>query len=176
MISSRVYIGIDVGSKGFITVNNGRDLTFLSIADNDIYAISNFLQAVKNTYPDVVCAMEEVHAIFGSSAKATFAFGEINGILKGLLIANQIPYHLIQPKKWQSEIWENKDMVATYKTIVVKGKNVVKKDVNTKQTSFNAAKRIFPAVDLRKTERCKNLDDNKCDSLLICEYARRKNL
>jgi hypothetical protein len=67
-------------------------------------------------------------------------------------------------------------MVVSYKTVTIKGKQVSKKEVNTKQTSFNAAKRIFPAVDLRKTERCKNLDDNKCDSLLISEYARRKNL
>ena len=175
-MSDRVYIGIDVGSKGFITVNNGKELTFLSIEDNDAYAISNFLQAVKSAYPNVVCAMEEIHALFGSSAKSTFSFGEINGLLKGLLIANRIPYHLIPPKKWQSEIWENKDMVVTYKPITIKGKNTMKKEVNTKQTSFNAAKRIFPMVDLRKTERCKKLDDNKCDSLLICEYARRKNL
>lgn len=175
-MNERVYIGIDVGSKGFITLNTGSELTFLSIADNDSYAISNFLQEIKETYPNVVCAMEEIHAIFGSSAKATFAFGEINGLLKGLLIANKIPYHLIPPKRWQAEIWDNKDVVATYKQVTIKGKLVNKKEVNTKQTSLNAAKRIFPEVDLRKTERCKKLDDNKCDSLLISEYARRKNL
>lgn len=175
-MEQRVYLGIDVGSKGFVTLNTGTELRFYSIADNDAYQLSNILHDIKAEFPNAVCAMEEIHAIFGSSAKATFAFGEINGLLKGLLIANKIPYHLVAPKKWQSEIWDNKDMVVSYKTVTIKGKQVSKKEVNTKQTSFNAAKRIFPAVDLRKTERCKNLDDNKCDSLLISEYARRKNL
>lgn len=175
-MEQRVYLGIDVGSKGFLALNTGTELRFYSIADNDAYQLSNILHDIKAEFQNVVCAMEEIHAIFGSSAKATFAFGEINGLLKGLLIANKIPYHLVAPKKWQSEIWDNKDMVVSYKTAIIKGKQVSKKEVNTKQTSFNAAKRIFPAVDLRKTERCKNFDDNKCDSLLISEYARRKNL
>lgn len=175
-MNDRVYLGIDVGSKGFITLNTGIDLRFYPIADNDGYKLSDILRNIKEEYPNVICAMEEIHAIFGSSAKSTFSFGEINGLLKGLLIANKIPYHLVQPKKWQSEIWENKDMVVAYKQVTIKGKQVTKKDVNTKQTSLNAAKRIFPNVDLRKTEKCKNLDDNKCDSLLISEYARRKNL
>lgn len=175
-MNDRVYIGIDVGAKGFITLNTGSELKFYSIYDNDSYQLSNILCGIKNEYPNIVCAIEEVHALYGSSAKATFAFGEINGLLKGLLIANKIPYHLIQPKKWQSEMWDNKDMVITYKQVTIKGKTVNKKDVNTKQTSFNAAKRIFPLVDLRKSERCKKYDDNKVDSILISEYARRKNL
>lgn len=175
-MENRVYLGIDVGSKGFITLNTGSEFKFYSIADNDIYQLSDIFRDIKNEYPNIVCVIESVHAIFGSSAKATFAFGEINGILKGLLMANKIPYHLVPPKTWQKEMWDNKDLVVSYKTITVKGKDVSKKDINTKQTSINAAKRIFPNIDLRKTERCKNPDDNKVDSLLIAEYGRRKNL
>lgn len=175
-MNNRVYLGIDVGSKGFLTLNKGGEFEFYSIEDNDFYRLSEIFSDIKGRFPDVVCVMEEVHAIFGSAAKATFSFGEINGLLKGLLIANKIPYHLVPPKKWQSEIWDNRDMVITYKTVTMKGKETTRKEVNTKQTSFNAAKRIFPHVDLRKTERCKKNDDNKCDSLLISEYGRRKNL
>lgn len=175
-MENRVYIGIDVGSKGFITLNNGSEFKFYSIQDNDAYQLSDILRGIKEQYPNVVCAIEQIHALYGSSAKATFSFGEINGLLKGLLIANKIPYHLVQPKTWQKEMWDNKDMVITYKSVTIKGKETTKKEVNTKQTSLNAAKRIFPSIDLRKTERCKNPDDNKVDSLLIAEYARRKNL
>ena len=169
----RVYLGIDPGSKGFITLMSDEGIEFFSIEDNDFYKLGDILHDIKERYSDVVCVMEEVHAIFGSSAKGTFNFGEINGLLKGLLIANKIPYHLIQPKIWQKEIWDNKDMVYLYK-ISKDGKK--KKVVNTKPTSFNAAKRLFPNVDFRKTTRCKKDDDNKIDSLLICEYGRRKNL
>lgn len=173
---SRVYIGIDPGSKGFITLANGSSFSFFSIEDNDFYKLGDILKDIKETFQDVVCAIEDVHAIFGSSAKSTFSFGEINGVLKGLLIANKIPYHLVPPKKWQSEIWEFNDLVVSYKDIVVKGKDVRKKEINTKKTSLNAAKRLFPNVDFRKSSRCKKPDDNKIDSLLLAEYARRKNL
>ena len=174
---SKVYLGVDVGSKGFITLNIDGEFTFYSIADLDFYQISDILRNIRNNYKDVVCTIEEVHAIHNSSAKATFAFGEINGILKGLLIANKIPYHLVQPKVWQGVIWENKDIVVKYKTIKDKktNKEKSKKVIDTKASSFNAAKRLFPNIDLRRTDKCKNLDDNKCDSLLICEYGKRKN-
>lgn len=176
MQNDRVYLGIDVGSKGFITLNMGNEFKFYSIADNDAYQLSDILRNIKEQYPNVVCAIEEIHAIYNSAAKSTFSFGEINGLLKGLLIANKIPYHLVPPKTWQKEMWDNKDLVITYKTINKKGKDVSIKDVNTKQTSINAAKRIFPTIDLRRTEKCKKIDDNKVDSLLISEYGRRKNL
>lgn len=174
----KAYLGIDVGGKGFITLRNPNGLfEFKSIDDSTPAELNMFLSSAKQQYgDDLFCAMEEVHAIFGSSAKATFAFGEINGLLKGLLIANRIPFSLVQPKIWQKEIWNNQDIVVEYKKVTVKGVEQTRKEVNTKQTSFNAAQRIFPEIDLRKTERCKKLDDNKCDSLLICEYARRKNL
>lgn len=172
----RVYLGIDPGAKGFLTLYGNVDIKHYSIADNDFYKLGDILREIKELHPNIVCVMEEVHAIFGSSAKSTFSFGEINGLLKGLLIANKIPYHLVEPKKWQKEIWENKDMVVTYKSVTIRGKQIMKKEINTKQTSINAAKRLFPNIDFRKTERCKNIDDNKVDSTLIAEYARRKNL
>lgn len=173
---NRVYMGIDPGEKGFITVMKDKAMIFFSIKDNDFYRIDEFLKEMKELNPNIVCIMEEVHAIFGSSAKATFSFGEINGLLKGLLIANKIPYHLVPPKKWQGELWDSKDMVITYKDVFIKGKETKRKEVNTKKTSFNTASRLFPMVDFRKTERCKNPDDNKIDSILLAEYGRRKNL
>ena len=173
---NRTYIGIDPGSKGFITIRYDDGIyKFIPLEGCDFHALSLELMMLHET-KDTFAIMEEVHAVFGSSAKATFAFGEINGMLKGLLIATGIPYQLIQPKQWQKEIWINQDMVVDYKKVTVKGVEQTRKDVNTKQTSYNAARRLFPYIDLRKSERCKNFDDNKVDSLLICEYARRKNL
>jgi hypothetical protein len=172
----RTYIAIDPGSKGFITIRHDNGLfEFIPIEGCNIHNVALKFQQLQFS-KDVFAVMEEVHAIFGSSAKATFAFGEINGLLKGLLIATGIPYQLVQPKTWQKEIWINQDMVVEHKKVVVKGVEQSRKEVNTKQTSFNAAKRLFPDIDLRKSERCRNWDDNKVDSLLLCEYARRKNL
>lgn len=166
----KTYIGIDPGEKGFITVGTpDGQFQFFSIADHTELQIASFLGDVKRDCPSPVAAMEDVHAIFGSSAKATFNFGRIVGLLQGLLIANHIPYVLVPPKAWQGEIWGFNDKVYRYK---VDGKKMV----DTKGTSFNAAHRLYPDVDLRRTPACKKEDDNKCDSLLLCGYAQRKNL
>lgn len=173
----KTFIGIDPGQKGFVSVifPDGH-YEFCSIADTDVLYINRYLADVKARSEQVVAVMEDVHSIFGSSAKSTFAFGEIKGLLRGLLIANEIPYSLVPPKLWQAGVWDHCDMVVSFKTVKRGDKEVKQKVVDTKATTFNAARRLFPSVDFRKTERCKNLDDNKADSMLMAEFARRRNL
>lgn len=171
----RTYIGIDPGSLGFITVlHPGGERDYLSIKTSTPLEIADFLS--KYVSPeDSFVIMEEVHAVHGSSASATFAFGEINGLLKGILTALHLPYALVQPKEWQNCIWINQDKV--YKAGKVNPKTgKISRTIDTKPTSMNAALRLFPNVDFRRTPSCKSLDDNKVDSVLICEYARRMNL
>ena len=169
-------MAIDPGSKGFIVTQKNSEFSFYSIADNDLHQLAKIIENIRLSNTNLVCVMEQIHAIFGSSAKATFSFGEIYGQLQGLLIANKIPYVLVQPKAWQKEMWTNSDMVVNYKKVAIKGKETIRKEVDTKNTSINAAKRLFPHIDFRKSERCKNVDDNKVDATLMSEYARRKNL
>lgn len=175
-MNEKLYIGIDVGAKGFISMQKNGVWRHFSIEDNDLYQLSDIMLRARLDNDSIVCVIEDVHAIFGSSAKATFQFGFNKGYLIGLLTANQIPYVLVQPKEWQREMWGNSDMVVNYKTVNIKGKETTRKEVNTKQTSINACKRLFPNLDLRKSERSKKIDDNKVDSILMSEYARRKNL
>lgn len=175
-MDNKLYMGIDVGSKGFISMQQNGKWEHYSIEDNDLYQLSCIMQQARCEHERIACVIEDVHALYGSSAKSTFAFGFNKGYLIGLLAANNIPYTLIQPKEWQKEMWGNSDMVVTYKEVTIKGKKVSKKEINTKQTSINACKRLFPTLDLRKSERSKKIDDNKVDSILMCEYARRKNL
>ena len=169
-------MAIDPGSKGFIVTQCNGEFSFYSIADNDLYQLSEIMDKIRNTYSNLVCVIEDVHSVFGSSAKSTFNFGFNKGYLIGLLAANKIPYVLVQPKTWQKEIWANSDMIVNYKKVKIKDKGITKKEVDTKNTSINAAKRLFPYIDFRKSDRCKNLDDNKVDATLMSEYARRKNL
>lgn len=175
-MSEKAYIGIDVGAKGFIAVQRGGQWEHYSIADNDLYELSDIIRKIREDNESVSCVVEDVHAVYGSSAKATFQFGFNKGYLIGLLSANRVPYTLVAPKEWQKEIWTHPDFVVSYKDVVIKGKKVSKKEVNTKQTSINACKRLFPTLDLRKSDRAKNIDDNKVDATLMSEYARRKNL
>ena len=169
MMSNKCYMAIDPGSKGFIVTQCNGEFSFYSIEDNDLYQLSEIMAKIRNTYSNLVCVIEDVHSVFGSSAKSTFNFGFNKGYLIGLLAANKIPYVLVQPKTWQKEIWTNPDMVVNYKKVTIKGKEITKKEVDTKNTSINAAKRLFPHIDFRKSERCKNLDDNKVDATLMSE-------
>jgi len=175
MENNKLYIGIDVGSKGFISMQKDGVWEHFSIEDNDLYQLSEIMLRARIENESIACVIEDVKPIFGSSAKSTFAFGFNKGYLIGLLAANQIPYTLVAPKEWQKTIWTHSDMVVTYKEIRVKDKIVQKKVVDTKQTSINACRRLFPNIDLRKSARSKKPDDNKVDSMLLSEYGRRKN-
>lgn len=169
-------MSIDPGSKGFICTQIDGVFKHYSIEDNDLYQLSEIMAEIRSKYDNLVCVIEDVHSIFGSSAKSTFNFGFNKGYLIGLLAANKIPYILVQPKEWQKVIWTNADMVVSYKQVKAKDKVVSKRVVDTKATSINAAKRLFPTIDFRKSERAKKIDDNKVDATLMSEYARRMNL
>ena len=165
----KVYIGIDPGSQGVITAlypDGGID--FCHIPDVTTEGICVFIRRMQSRACGfgwgLVAVIEDVHAIFGSSAKSTFNFGWIKGLLQGLLVGNGIPYSLVSPKEWQKEMWTRQDKV------------VKDNRVQPKPTSINAASRLFPNVDLRRTPKCKKPDDNKADSILLAEYARRRNL
>ena len=169
-------MGIDPGCKGFIGTQIDGVFKQYSIEDNDLYKLSKIMAEIRFKYDNLVCVIEDVHALFNSSAKSTFSFGFNKGYLIGLLAANKIPYVLVQPKEWQKVVWNNADMVVNYKQVKIKEKVVMKKEVDTKNTSINAAKRLFPTMDFRKSERAKKIDDNKVDATLMSEYARRMNL
>lgn len=170
------YIGIDPGAKGFVSVIDNGEYRFCSIGDSNNQELSAFLLN-ETLGSEAAVVLEDVHALYGSSAEGTFKFGFIKGFLQGLLVAHKIPYTLVQPKEWQQEIWTNADMVVNVRKVTQKnGKEVNRKETDTKATSTNAALRLFPSVDFRKNERCKKPDDNKIDALLMAEYARRKNL
>lgn len=161
---NRTLISCDPGAHGFLCAYNPDKDTraYLSIEDSTRAEIAHFLAQYKDKS---VAIMEEVHALVNSSAKATFAFGEIFGFLKGLFTALDIPFSLVPPQTWQKEIWIASDKVFK------EGKKI-----DTKKTSINSATRLFPTVDFRKNDRCRTIDDNKVDATLIGEYARRKGL
>ncbi len=173
---SKVYIGVDPGSDGYVAVimENGV-YDFLPIDGTPVQEVSAFLARWASS--NCVAVLEDVHAVFNSSAKGTFNFGFSKGMLFALLVAHRIPYVLVAPKDWQNEVWINADKEYTTQRQTTKdgGEKIIKK-VDTKATSLNAARRLFPLVDFRKSERAKKPHDGKVDALLMAEYARRKNL
>ena len=169
------YIGIDPGSHGYIVVldENGEYVSSLAIEDSTDQDIVQFFKSEMSSGNRYVATMEDVHSMPGQGVSSTFAFGRNVGFLQGILIALQIPYTLVTPRKWQKEMWIAKDMVYSIR----KDKHGDdKRQVAPKPTSINAATRLFPTTDLRKSDRARNPHDGKCDALLIALYAKRMNL
>jgi hypothetical protein len=165
-----IRIGIDPGKNGFICIldtniaPNGEFLYYavpLIGKDVDIKELNSILK--RDYDKDVHCVIEDVHAIFGSAAKATFNFGWIVGVLEAILVAHRIPYTKVKPKEWQKEMWQG---------IPLQKKPNGRTD--TKAMSLLAAKRLFPNEDLTATERSVKPHDGKVDALLLSEYCRRK--
>jgi hypothetical protein len=176
-MNERYYVGIDIGKKGFIVIQKQEEKIFYSLLEHNMKEIYQYLKEIKEkSKGNLIAVFEDVHALFGSSAKGTFEFGMQKGYMIGYLIALEIPYVAVSPKEWQKEVWIASDMVfKTSARISLKTKKPVK-IVDTKTTSIKAAFRLFPCTDFKRTAKCKMVDDNKVDALLMSEYARRKNL
>lgn len=173
---SKIYAGVDIGSNGGVCVINGDTLTYCKtpkIANEiDAYQLATFIISASNGNDNIHIVIEDLHSIFGTSAKSNFAFGVNNGIVIGMLQSLQLPYTKVSPKAWQKQIWQgirpvqistgkkNKDGLPKYKT-------------DTKATSLLAAKRLFPKESFLATERSKVPHDGIVDSVLLAEYARR---
>ena len=157
-----IVIGIDPGAKGFACVYHARLNDFTFIALENTSHLKAMLRSVSSV--DVVACVENVSALKGASSTTTFSFGYNVGWVHGLLDAYEIPTVNVTPHKWQREMWEAGDKVT------IDGK------LHTKKTSERAARRLHPALDFRKNDKCTKADDNKVDAALICDYARRLNL
>jgi hypothetical protein len=166
-----VSIGIDPGKNGFITAIIGKEFIFAPIPligkFLDIHELNRILGEFK-TLGNVHCVFEDVHARYGSSAKATFSFGFVCGATEACIIASGIPFTKVQPKEWQKIMWQG---IPIQKKASSTGKTMVN---DTKLMSLMACKRLFPDVDLRANNRCKIPHDGKVDSILLAEYGRRK--
>ena len=88
---------------------------------------------------------------------ANYARGRSPGVLEALCIAHGLSYQLVRPQVWQ------KEMLAG-----VQGDD-------TKARSIIAAQRLFPKVNLKRSERSRRPDDGFADALLIAEWTRRHN-
>ena len=160
-------IGIDPGANGAITcIDETGKVEFIKVMPKIASGLDgSYLNEMIESIGKVDCVyIEDVHAIFGSAAKATFTFGKVCGIIEGIVIANHLRYTYVQPKVWQKEMFQGVKEVRKPKT----------NRVDTKAMSELACKRLFPAVKFTATDRCTKTHDGMTDSCLIAEWGRRK--
>jgi crossover junction endodeoxyribonuclease RuvC len=145
-----IYVGIDPGKAGgYAVIIDGGVLAY---PWDDAFFVDEMrdIAAMPNRK---MAAVERVGAMPGQGVTSMFNFGKSAGYIEGVLSALGIPYQLIPPAKWKKEF------------------SLIGKD---KQASITTCHKLFPDLDLKRTERCRTDSDGKAEATLLAEYARRK--
>lgn len=169
----KCFIGIDIGkSGGIVAILVGDDIKIethptpqLADGDIDIKKMVSIMDHYNGLHEIKMIVVEKVHAIFGTSAKATFEFGRSAGIVEAIVSCMGVSFAMIQPKLWQKEMWQGVDKIT----------KPGEKSTDTKAMSLIAAGRLFPNVELSDPTRPRSskAHDGIVDALLMAEYGRR---
>lgn len=145
-----IWIGIDPGQRGAMAMLGGSDGPEIIPFDQRLYI--ERLNALKETGEKCVCCIEGVQPIRGNGIIALFKLGQAYGWLLGMLDSIGIPYQPITPQKWKKEFGLTSD----------------------KAKSVEVCRRLYPGVNLLRTERSRKEDDGMAEALLMATYAKRK--
>lgn len=149
-----IWIGIDPGQKGgyaIIAKTETGQAVFAYPWDDSFFAME-MASVMQMKEHGIVAAVEKVGARPGQGTVSMFNFGKSAGYIEGVLSALGIPYQLVPPNKWKKEF------------------SLIGKD---KQASIETCRKLFPELDLKRTERCRTDSDGKAEATLLAEYARR---
>ena len=147
-----IYIGVDPGKKGAMAImgysNTTGERYMMKIIPFDP---QEYIKTLKQFNGATVC-IEQVHSLPHEGVKSVWSFGQTYGWLLGVLDAVGLSYQAVSPNLWKKDF----SLLRT-----------------EKKQSIEVCKRLFPGIELKRTDRCKKDDDNMADAALICEYARR---
>ena len=177
--TAKYILGVDPGKHGgfcALPIDSAHPQIFIPVPLNGTEVdIPMMIQHLRNLAPGVLYAvMEEVHAIFGSSAKSTFNFGHINGAMETALHAAGIPLVKVQPKVWQKEAWRGTERVESPTGKLNKRTGAPVMKVDTKATSLRAAKHLWPTETFLASTRSRNPHDGWVDAALIAYWGMQK--
>lgn len=145
-----IWIGIDPGKAGGYAVID--EYGVRAYPWDDVFFVSD-MNALLARHEGIVSAVERVGAMPGQGVTSMFNFGKNAGYIEGVLSGLGIPYQLVPPAKWKKEF------------------SLIGKD---KKASIATCHKLFPDLDLKRTERCRTDSDGKAEATLLAEYARRK--
>lgn len=160
-----IHVGIDNGTSGAIAaiypdgtysiaampVKKIGDLEFI-----DANELAKLLIALKRE-DDVAVVFEQgqKNPMFGT--KGNFANGYSFGVVLTALELSAVRHRVVNPATWQK--------------IVLKDVRTGKGG-DTKGASILIAKRLFPGIDLKRTDRSRKDDDGFADALCMAEFGR----
>lgn len=146
-----IYIGIDPGSKtGAMAIIGNNDIQIHPFNERLWSEELNYIVTVNNR-SNIFAIVEKVHSMPRQGVASTFSFGTNFGFIQGMLSALNIGYQLVTPQVWKREFGLNDD----------------------KNASIITAQRLYPEINLKRTERSRTYDSNMAEALLMAEYGRR---
>lgn len=153
-----IYVGIDPGKQGAVATICEDEVSIEPVPligkkEYDINAMRALLPS--NYHDECRAVIERVHAMPGQGRTSMLSIGYGSGIWHTLLTLSDIPFTVVSAVSWQ------KIMLA----------GVARDD--RKAASILVAKRLFPIIDLRRTQNCRVDDHNFADALLMAEFCRR---
>jgi len=158
----KIYIGIDPGAKGALCALSETGLISFIDYTEETGELAKWLMPFIEHHKIEMISVEDVHSIFGASAKSNFNFGRNVGIIHGLIRGLNLPLNLVKPKEWQKEVGV-KPALRT-KPGETKVKRDIKKDV------ASIARRLYPGCDIY-TPRGRLLD-GRSDALMVAHYTK----
>jgi len=155
------YIGVDPGAKGYLCLLDpiGK-MEFIPNPTTQKEVTDSTLALLAHIHllgQPIRVGIEDVHSLYGMSAKSNFNFGFNLGMITTLLYG-MFPKHLItkvQPKVWQ-------------KAIGAPSKKFLGGQMKLKQAIADIAEAIYPHADLYGPKG--GLKDGKADALMIAHY------
>lgn len=175
----KISIGIDIGSDGAYAIFIDNKLQYGKIPnvakEPDMKQMLDIIFEAIATAEDQVnihAVIEDLHSVFGSSAKSNFGFGVNNGLVIAMLQISQIAYTKVSPKKWQKVMWEGIRPIEI-PTGKKDKKGNPKYKIDTKATSLIAAKRLFPKETFLASDRSTVPHNGIIDACLLAEFCRR---
>lgn len=109
---------------------------------------------------------EILHAVYGSSAKSTFSFGQAYGTVIGVIEANLGPINLIRAVDWQKAVFKELNVEE------VKKPNSNRRD--TKRMALHAALKQWPEEVWVESPRHRRVHDGMVDAALIGLYGEQQ--
>lgn len=160
-----VYLGCDPGASGAICIiiecKNGEDAISFYPTPGGKQPPGFLCDELGNEHPDIYqAAIEDVHSLYGMSAKSNFNFGRNVGMAQEAIAGalylqrNGVKLQLVQPKAWQKAVG-----------ITAKGKAI-------KKAVADLAEKLYPQANLYGPKG--GLLDGRADALMIAHWLREK--
>ncbi len=154
-------LGIDPGGTGALCLLDGdtENVFFLDMPPIRTTSVRDGYLWIKEALfmfdPQVY--LEDVHSIYGASAKSNFGFGKSVGKIQTMLDCIGVDYELIQPKKWQ-------------KIVNAPTRKFLCGQMDLKTAMADMAQALYPKAELHGPKG--GLKDGRSDALLIAHAGR----